>query len=120
MDASALIPVLQLIAEFWARESTNENAEAIRQAAENLVEKVRVFLESRDGFIALGRQLEAALQTYHASYQRLAEGPGNIVKRLRDFDRLGVPAASRLPTEAELSAKSATPEEKLPEKGDEA
>ena len=102
MDASGLLPVLRLVAEFWAQENSSRNAARMKEAAEGLLDKAAVFL---DGFEELGKSLSTAVQHYNESCKRLSGGPGNIVRRLREMGGLGVSAAARIPTEEGIATR---------------
>lgn len=105
VDASALVPVVRMLCELWARDSSERKAQKIREAAESLIRKFSTFLSAKDGFAALGASLNSAVASYNASMGRLATGDGNIVKKLSDLKEMGVPAASKLPAQEEVSSR---------------
>ena len=105
INATGLLPVVRMLAEFWSAEKSHRKAQEIRKAAEALVEKFRVFLESRgDGFLDLGVQLTAAVRSYNESVRRLASGPGNIMKKVADLKEMGIPVDA-LPAAEKVEAK---------------
>ena len=105
INSSGLLPVVRMLADFWSVEKSNRKAQEIRRAAEALVEKFRVFLESRgDGFLDLGVQLAAAVRSYNESVKRLSTGPGNILKKAGDLKDMGI-ATDALPAPEKVEAR---------------
>ena len=105
INATGLLPVVRMLAEFWSAEKSHRKTQEIRKAAEALVDKFRVFLEARgDGFLDLGTQLAAAVRSYNESLKRLSSGPGNIVKKVSDLKDMGIPTDA-LPAAEKVEAK---------------
>ena len=106
INATGLLPVVRMLAEFWSAEKSHRKTQEIRKAAEALVEKVRLFLEGSrgDGFLDLGTQLAAAVRSYNESVKRLSSGPGNILKKVADLKDMGI-ATDALPASEKIEAK---------------
>ena len=47
----------------------------------------------------LGRKLDSAKASYTTAYSQLYSGRGNLIKRAKDFERLGVAVQKELPQE---------------------
>lgn len=104
INATGLLPVVRMLADFWSVAKADRKAMKIKEAAEALVEKFRVFLEAEDGFMRLGSQLSTAIACYNESVKRLASGPGNIMKRVSDLKDMGV-NVDTLPAAETVEAK---------------
>lgn len=104
INSTGLLPVVRMLADFWATAKADRKAMKIKEAAEALADKFRTFLEGKDGFLEMGRQLAGAVASYNESVKRLAGGPGNIVKKVRDMKDMGVNTDS-LPAEEDVGAR---------------
>lgn len=107
VNASGLIPIVRMLAELWARDRSEKKVLQIKQAAEALVEKFRVFLEGskKNGFYAIGEGLATAINAFNESVKRLSDGNGSIIKKLTDLKEMGIGAVEKLPTEEQVGAK---------------
>lgn len=109
VNASGLIPLVRMLAELWARDRSERKVLQIKEAAEALVEKFRTFLEGtagkKDGFMAIGAGLMAAVGAFNESIKRLSSGRGSILKKLSDLQEMGVSSAAALPSSAEVESR---------------
>lgn len=104
INSTGLLPVVKMLADFWAVAKADRKAMKIKEAAEAMAEKFRVFLEADDGFMKLGNQLAGAVKCYNESVKRLAAGQGNVVRKISDLRDMGV-AVPALPPAEEVEGK---------------
>jgi len=96
INPTNLMVVLRLIFLTWQNTRQEKNYEAIRKAAAGIYEKYTSFAES---YIALGRQIDTARNTYEKGVGQLREGRGNLSSRLESLLQYGVTTTKRLPNE---------------------
>lgn len=96
INPTNLMVVLRLIFLTWQNTRQEKNYEAIRKAAAGIYEKYTSFAES---YVALGRQMDAARNTYEKGVGQLREGRGNLSSRLESLLQYGVTTTKHLPTE---------------------
>ena len=96
INPTNLMVVLRLIFLTWQNTRQEKNYEAIRKAAAGIYEKYTTFAES---YVALGRQIETARNTYEKGVGQLREGRGNLSSRLESLLQYGVTTSKSLPTE---------------------
>lgn len=96
INPTNLMVVLRLIFLTWQNTRQEKNYEAIRKAAAGIYEKYTSFAES---YVALGRQIDTARNTYEKGVGQLREGRGNLSSRLESLLQYGVTTTKRLPTE---------------------
>lgn len=96
INPTNLMVVLRLIFLTWQNTRQEKNYEAIRKAAVGIYEKYTTFAES---YVALGRQIETARNTYEKGVGQLREGRGNLSSRLESLLQYGVTTSKSLPTE---------------------
>ena len=96
INPTNLMVVLRLIFLTWQNTRQEKNYEAIRKAAAGIYEKYTSFAES---YVALGRQIDTARNTYDKGVGQLREGRGNLSSRLESLLQYGVTTTKRLPTE---------------------
>lgn len=104
INSTGLLPVVRMLADFWSAAKANRKAMKIKAAAEALVEKVRVFLAGKDGFMEMGTQLAAVVNCYNESVKRLSTGPGNVMRKLVELKEMGVDTDA-LPAAEAVEAK---------------
>lgn len=110
VNASGLIPLVRMLAELWARDRSEKKALQIKEAAESLVDKFRVFLEGsagnrKDGFLAVGAGLMSAVTAFNESVRRLSDGRGSILRKLSDLKDMGVASTDKLPPPEQVEAR---------------
>ena len=96
INPTNLMVVLRLIFLTWQNTRHEKNYEAIRKAAAGIYEKYTSFAES---YVALGRQIDTARNTYEKGVGQLREGRGNLSSRLESLLQYGVTTTKHLPTE---------------------
>ena len=96
INPTNLMVVLRLIFLTWQNTRQEKNYEAIRKAAAGIYEKYTSFAES---YVALGRQIDTARNTYDKGVGQLREGRGNLSSRLESLLQYGVTTTKRLPTD---------------------
>ena len=96
INPTNLMVVLRLIFLTWQNTRQEKNYEAIRKAAAGIYEKYTSFAES---YVALGRQIDTARNTYEKGVGQLREGRGNLSSRLESLLQYGVTTTKRLPNE---------------------
>jgi DNA recombination protein RmuC len=96
INPTNLMVVLRLIFLTWQNTRQEKNYEAIRKAAAGIYEKYTSFAES---YIALGRQIDTARNTYEKGVGQLREGRGNLSSRLESLLQYGVTTTKQLPTD---------------------
>lgn len=96
INPTNLMVVLRLIFLTWQNTRQEKNYEAIRKAAAGIYEKYTSFAES---YVALGRQIDTARNTYEKGIGQLREGRGNLSSRLESLLQYGVTTTKHLPTE---------------------
>lgn len=96
INPTNLMVVLRLIFLTWQNTRQEKNYEAIRKAAAGIYEKYTSFAES---YVALGRQIDTARNTYEKGVGQLREGRGNLSSRLESLLQYGVTTTKHLPTE---------------------
>jgi DNA recombination protein RmuC len=96
VSPSTLLVTLRTIQNIWRYEYQNRYALEIAKKAGGLYDKFVGFVE---GLQDVGRQLDKARDAYHTTYDRLARGRGNLVRRTQELKTLGVKAGKELPAE---------------------
>jgi DNA recombination protein RmuC len=91
---STLLVALRVIANFWQYERQNQNAELIARRAGDLYDKFVAFAATLDD---VGRSITKAGESFETARKQLSSGPGNIIKRIEDFRRMGVNTKKSLP-----------------------
>ena len=112
---TTLLTSLNIVRQLWRLENQNAHSAALADSASKLYNKFTVFLSTME---ELGRKLDAARLSYGKAFGQLYEGPGNLIKRAKEFEQLGVAVKGALPQylvekaelEIELLPPSAGPE----------
>lgn len=93
---TTLLTSLNIVRQLWRFEDQNKHTARLADTAGGVYNQLRLFLESMD---SLGDQLDKAQTTYRKARERLASGKGNLVKRVAEFEKLGVSVKSQMPRE---------------------
>lgn len=96
INPTNLVVVLRLILMTWQNTRQEKNYQAIRKAASGIYEKYVTFTE---GYLTLGRQIDAARATYEKGVGQLREGRGNLSSKLESLLQYGVTTNKHLPEE---------------------
>lgn len=99
VNSTSLMPVVRLVAELWARDNADAKARKIVEAADAMIAKFKLFLAE---FEATGAHISEAAKSYNTALSRLAEGKGNVMKRLADLKSMGVTSAGSLKNPEDL------------------
>ena len=91
---TTLLTSLNIVRQLWRFEDQNKHTARLADTASGVYNQLRLFLESMD---SLGDQLDKAQNTYRKARDRLASGKGNLVKRVAEFEKLGVSVKNEMP-----------------------
>jgi DNA recombination protein RmuC len=91
---STLLSTLHIVKQIWRHDAQSANAAKLAETAQKLAGKVSLYVESVE---KLGNTLERARIDHEAISHHLTAGKGNLVKRIRDFEELGVKVQKKLP-----------------------
>lgn len=95
---TTLFTTLRTVASVWRIETQNRNTLEIAKRGGQLYDKVAGFVKDMED---LGKKIGAAQDTYDKAFRNLSTGPGNILKRTKDLEALGVKTNKALPRSAE-------------------
>jgi DNA recombination protein RmuC len=93
---TTLLTSLNIVRQLWRFEEQNRHTAELADRASKVYAKLVTFLGSME---SLGKQLNSAQRSYDAAMGQLTHGPGNMVKQVKEFERLGVAVKSQLPKE---------------------
>ncbi|MCP4433078.1 MAG: DNA recombination protein RmuC [Gammaproteobacteria bacterium] len=91
---TTLLTSLNIVRQLWRFEDQNKHTARLADSASGVYNQLRLFLESMD---SLGDQLDKAQNTYRKARDRLASGKGNLVKRVAEFEKLGISVKNEMP-----------------------
>ena len=93
---TTLLTSLNIVRQLWRFEDQNKYSARLAEEAGKVYNQLRLFLESME---ALGKQLDKSRQTYDTAMKQFISGKGNLVKRVEDFQKLGVSVQKEMPAE---------------------
>jgi DNA recombination protein RmuC len=93
---TTLLTSLNIVRQLWRFEDQNRHAAKLSQQAAKVYNQLRLFVESMQ---SLGMQLDRSRKTYDEAMNRFMSGRGNLIKRVEDFQKLGVSVQNELPKE---------------------
>jgi len=93
---TTLLTSLNIIRQLWRFEDQNKYTAKLADQAGKVYNQLRFFLESME---ALGSQLDKSRSSYETAMRQFISGKGNLVKRVEDFQKLGVSVKKELPRE---------------------
>jgi DNA recombination protein RmuC len=93
---TTLLTSLNIVRQLWRFEHQNAHSAELADSASQLYQKLLGFIGSMDD---LGRKLDSAKASFTTAYSQLYSGRGNLIKRAKDFERLGVAVQKELPQE---------------------
>ena len=99
VSTSTLLATVQLVATVWQQTRQTKHARLIAQQGGALYDKFALFLND---FNRIGSQLTAIQDLYAAVHHKLTVGPGNLAKRMKDLEQLGIKTSKSLPDEVGL------------------
>ncbi len=91
---TTLLTSLNIVRQLWRFEDQNKHTAKLADNASKVYNQLRLFLESMDN---LGNQLDKAQNTYRKARDQLVSGKGNLVKRVAEFEKLGVAVKKEMP-----------------------
>lgn len=91
---TTLLTSLNIVRQLWRFEDQNSHTAKLADQASKVYNQLRLFLESME---SLGSQLDKSRQTYDIAMRQFVSGKGNLVKRVEDFQKLGVSVKKELP-----------------------
>lgn len=83
---TTLMMALRTVANVWAVERRNQNAEQIAERAGRLYDKVAGFVNNMEG---VGRRLGQAQDAYEDAFGQLSRGRGNLLSQVESLKTLG-------------------------------
>ena len=95
---TTLIMALKTVANVWAVERRNQNAEAIATRAGRLYDKVVGFVDNMEN---VGKRLEQAQDAYQDAFGQLSRGRGNILSQVGYLKALGAKTGKSMSVEFE-------------------
>ena len=103
VSPTTLLVALRAVENSWRHDRQNKNALLIAQKAGDLYDKFVGFAEDLE---RVGRQLETLQNSYDNAWKKLADGRGNLVRRIEELRLLGARTGKSMPDkiarEAEL------------------
>ena len=95
---TTLMMALKTIANVWAVDRRNQNAELIADRAGKLYDKVYGFVQSME---RVGERLDQAQDSYSQAFSQLSKGRGNLISQVESLKNLGAKASKTIKTEFE-------------------
>lgn len=93
---TTLMMALKTVANVWAVERRNQNAEAIAARAGRLYDKVVGFVDNMEN---VGKRLEQAQGAYQDAFSQLSRGRGNLLSQVESLKALGAKTNKAIATE---------------------
>lgn len=93
VSPSSLMVALRTVETIWRYEKQNANAEAIARSAGKIYDQFVLFVEALED---VGKNIDRAKVSYNKSYERLASGRGNVLRRVETLRKLGAKATRTL------------------------
>ncbi len=91
---TTLLTSLNIVRQLWRFEDQNKHSAKLAEQAGKVYNQLRLFLESME---SLGTQLDKSRLTYDTAMRQFISGKGNLVKRVENFQNLGVSVKKELP-----------------------
>ncbi len=93
---TTLMMALKTIANVWAVDRRNQNAELIADRAGKLYDKVYGFVQSME---RVGERLDQAQDSYSQAFSQLSKGRGNMISQVESLKNLGAKASKTIRTD---------------------
>ena len=93
---TTLMMALKTIANVWAVDRRNQNAELIASRAGKLYDKVYGFVQNME---RVGERLEQAQDSYTQAFSQLSKGKGNVISQVESLKNLGAKTSKKINTE---------------------
>ncbi|MCC5992817.1 MAG: DNA recombination protein RmuC [Rhodobacteraceae bacterium] len=95
---TTLMMALKTVANVWAVERRNQNAEAIATRAGRLYDKVVGFVDNMEN---VGKRLDQAQDAYQDAFGQLSRGRGNLLSQVESLKALGAKTSKVLSVDFE-------------------
>ncbi len=89
-----LLAALKMIASLWRQEYQNKHALEIARQSGDLLDKFYALLDDLND---LGSKLKSTQKSYDDAINKLSEGKGNLIRRVRRIEELGAKTRKKLP-----------------------
>jgi len=93
VSPTTLLATLRTVENIWRYEKQNRNAERIAAMAGGLHDQFVLVMDSIED---LGQNIQRTQNAYEQTQKRMQTGRGNLVKRIRDLEKLGAKTKRRL------------------------
>lgn len=110
---TTLLTSLNIVRQLWRFEERNAHTAELAERAAKVYKKLATFLANMED---VGKQLDKAKVTFGTAMGQLYSGKDNLIKQVKEFERLGVSIQASLPEE--LVAKAALELEHVPDLAD--
>jgi DNA recombination protein RmuC len=97
---TTLMMALKTIANVWAVDRRNQNAELIASRAGKLYDKVYGFVQNME---RVGERLEQAQDSYTQAFSQLSKGKGNVISQVESLKNLGAKTSKKINAEFDES-----------------
>ena len=97
---TTLMMALKTIANVWAVDRRNQNAELIANRAGKLYDKVYGFVQNME---RVGERLEQAQDSYTQAFSQLSKGKGNVISQVESLKNLGAKTSKKINAEFDES-----------------
>lgn len=94
VSPTTLLATLRTIASIWKHEKQTQNAMEIASQGGQLYDKFVGFLKDLED---LGLQISRTGKTYEEARKKLADGSGNLIKRVENLKKLGAKTTKSIP-----------------------
>ena len=94
VSPTTLLATLRTVQSLWRYEHQNRNAERIAAQAGAIHDQFALVLDALED---VGKHIDKAHLSWEATRMRLNTGRGNLVKRVRDLEKLGARTKRKLP-----------------------
>ncbi len=94
VSPSTLLATLRTISAIWKQELQTKNALEIAKQSGALYDKFVAFVEDLND---IGKNIDRTQTSYHAAFNKLKEGKGNLISRAQSIEKLGAKATKALP-----------------------
>ncbi len=91
---TTLLTSLNIVRQLWRFEDQNKHSAKLAESASKIYSKLTTILNGLD---KLGAQLDKSKDVWAETMKQFVQGRGNLVKQVKDFEKLGVAVQKELP-----------------------
>jgi len=102
LGPGTLLATLRTISNLWRQEQQNKNAMQIARQGGLLHDKLVSFVEELEN---LGDRIQHVQNVYHATFQRLVTGKGNLIQKTAKLRELGAKTSKQLSAKFDLECE---------------